>query len=341
MSDLTGKRVLVTGGCGSIGSILTERILLQDPEYVRLFDSNEQGLFSMRNEHDDKLEKLRFLIGDIRDYDRLRMAMEDIDVVFHAAALKHVTLNEYNPFEAVRTNVNGTQNVIRAALEENVDSFVGISTDKASNPTSVMGATKLLSERLTIAANSYKGGRDISFGCVRFGNVALSNGSVIPLFVNQIREGGPITVTDPEMTRFIMPTQRAVGLVLEAEDRIDAGEIFILKMPAFQLGDLAEVVRDEFAPEFGYEPSDIDIEIIGPKPGERYHEKLISKDESRFIRELDEMYALDPQIDFRSYEASAEQRGDAIDGEVTSADVELLSRDDIRELIYESKGTIL
>jgi len=205
----------------------------------------------------------------------------------------------------------------------------------------VMGATKLLSERLTIAANSYKGGRDISFGCVRFGNVALSNGSVIPLFVNQIREGGPITVTDPEMTRFIMPTQRAVGLVLEAEDRIDAGEIFILKMPAFQLGDLAEVVRDEFAPEFGYEPSDIDIEIIGPKPGERYHEKLISKDESRFIRELDEMYALDPQIDFRSYEASAEQRGDAIDGEVTSADVELLSRDDIRELIYESKGTIL
>lgn len=202
MTSLAGKNVLVTGGCGSIGSHLVTEILEQDPSVVRVLDNNEEGLFGLQQKLGAEAP-VRYLLGDVRDQDRLELAMEDIDVVFHAAALKHVTLNEYNPFETVQTNVQGTQNLIQAALEEEVESVVAISTDKASNPTSVMGATKLLSERLIIAANTYKGSRDTRFGCVRFGNVLGSSGSVVPIFIDQIREGGPVTVTDPDMTRFL------------------------------------------------------------------------------------------------------------------------------------------
>jgi FlaA1/EpsC-like NDP-sugar epimerase len=189
MTSLTGKNILVTGACGSIGSHLIEEILKQNPSVVRVLDNNEEGLFNLQNELGEDAP-VRYLLGNVRDQDRLELAMESIDVVFHAAALKHVTINEYNPFETVQTNVQGAQNLIRAALEEEVESFVGVSTDKASNPTSVMGATKLLAERLIIAANTYKGSRDTRFGCVRFGNVLGSSGSVVQVFTNQIREGG-------------------------------------------------------------------------------------------------------------------------------------------------------
>jgi len=332
MPSLRGKDVLVTGGGGAIGSHLVKKIITGDPSVVRVFDSNEEALFGLQKELDDDTP-VRYLLGDIRDQDRLELAVEGIDVIFHAAALKHVTLNEYNPFETVQTNVNGTQNLVRAALEEEVESFVGVSTDKASNPTSVMGATKLLSERLIIAANTYKGNRDTRFGCVRFGNVLGSSGSVVPLFLNQISEGGPVTVTDPEMTRFIMPIDEAAELVLEAHNRMTSGEVFVLKMPTFRVGALAEAMVEEYASEFGYTPGEIEIDVIGARPGERVHEKLISADESGQARELENMYVILPQIDVSGYDEVNYSQAAPVDQEYTSAGTDHLSKDEIINFI--------
>lgn len=332
MTSLADQNVLVTGGCGSIGSQLVEEILNHDPAVVRVFDNNEEGLFNLQKELEEA-EPVRYLLGDVRDKDRLELAVENIDVIFHAAALKHVTLNEYNPFETVQTNVQGTQNLIHAALEEEVESFVGISTDKASNPSSVMGATKLLSERLIIAANTYKGRRDTRFGCVRFGNVLGSSGSVVPVFLEQIRNGGPVTVTDPEMTRFIMPIKDAAGLVLEAYDLMTSGEVFVLKMPAFEVGTLAEAMIERFAPELGYKSNEIDIEIIGQRPGERVHEKLVSEDECNKTKELENMYAILPEIATVGYDEINYSNAPLIESEYTSADANHLSKDELIELI--------
>lgn len=332
MTSLAGKQVLVTGGCGSIGTHLVNEILSEDPEVVRVLDTNEEALFELQKSLEDEAP-VRYLLGDVRDENRLELAMENIDVVFHAAALKHVTLNEYNPFETVRTNVEGTQNLIQTALDEEIESFVAVSTDKASNPTSVMGATKLLSERLVIAANTYKGERETRFGCVRFGNVLASSGSVVPLFMDQIQSGGPLTVTDPKMTRFIMPISEAAGLVLDAHERMTSGEVFVLKMPALRIGDLAEAMIEEYAPRFGYRPYEVDVDIIGARPGERVHEKLISADESAKSRELEDMYVILPQIDATGYEAVNYTDAEEVDGEYTSADADLLSKDEIIDLI--------
>jgi FlaA1/EpsC-like NDP-sugar epimerase len=329
--SLGGKQVLVTGGCGSIGSKIVSKLLDTKAETVRVFDTDEEALFALQQEHSDV--RLRFLLGDIRDKDRLEMAIEDIDVVFHAAALKHVELNEYNPFETVQTNVQGTQNLIRAALEEAVDSFIAISTDKASNPASVMGATKLLSERLVTAANTYKGERDTSFGCVRFGNVLGSSGSVIPVFMKQIENGGPITVTDPEMTRFIMPTEKAVELVFRAHKRMQGGEVFVLKMPGIRVGTLADAMISEYAPRAGYDPSQVEQKIIGPRPGERIHEKLISEDELKYARELEEMYVIFPQIDLPSYHQEDYADEPPLDSEYTSDSSRFLNESGIIDLI--------
>ena len=332
MDSLENKNILVTGGCGSIGSRLVKKILNHNPAVIRVLDNNEESLFRLENEL-QKEAPVRYLLGNIRDQSRLELAIENIDVVFHAAALKHVTLNEYNPFEAVRTNVEGTQNLIQAALEEEVESFVGVSTDKASNPTSVMGATKLLSERLIIAANTYKGRRETRFGCVRFGNVLGSSGSVVPIFLEQIRSGGPVTVTDPEMTRFIMPIGEAAELVLEANERMTSGEVFVLKMPAFQVGTLAEAMIEEYAPRFGYTSDDVETEIIGARPGERVHEKLISNDECTFARELDDMYVIVPEIDVAGYEQLNYSNAEVVDNEYTSEQAQLLSKDELSTLI--------
>lgn len=332
MRSLQGKSILVTGGCGSIGSRLIRQILEEDPAVVRVLDKNEQGLFALQRELDAH-DELRFLLGDIRDLDRLTMALEDIDVVFHAAALKQVELNEYNPFEAVQTNVQGTQYMIRAALEENVESFVTISTDKASNPVSVMGATKLLSERLVVAANTYKGNRDIRFGCVRFGNVLGSKGSVVPIFLDQIAAGGPVTVTDPDMTRFIMPITEAAGLVVRAHHRMTSGEVFVLKMPAFRVGTLAEAIVERFAGEFGHDPADVDIESIGPRPGERTHEHLISIDEAPQTRELDNMYVILPGIEVGRFEELNYSDAAPVESAYSSADANHLSKSEIIDLL--------
>lgn len=335
MSYLTDKRVLVTGGCGSIGSRLVEQIIEQDPESVRVLDIDEQGLFDLERELAEHQDKLRMLLGDVRDRDRLEMAIEDIDVVFHAAALKHVELNEYNPFEAVRTNVLGTQNLVRMAIEEEVEHFVATSTDKASNPTSVMGATKLLAERLVIAANAYKGDRETAFSCVRFGNVLGSSGSVVPIFLEQLVDGGPLTVTDPEMTRFIMPIDEAVDLMLSAQREMQGGEVFVLKMPTFRLGTLVDVMRREYAPRFGQTAEAVDVEVVGRRPGERTHETLIAPDELAYTEEREHMFVLLPQIDIAHLDREIPE-GNSVETGYTSADPEPYTEAELVSLIDES-----
>ena len=204
--------ILVTGAAGTIGSGLVKRLSQFDVAAIRMFDNNETGMFDLEREL--RSPKIRTFMGDIRDKDRLERAFEDVDTVFHCAALKHVPLCEYNPFEAAKTNVFGTQNVIDAALDKEIEGVVQISTDKTVNPRNVMGATKLVAERLIIAANQYKGKRRTKFSCVRFGNVLDSRGSVLPVFQSQIEHGGPLTLTDRKMTRFVMTIGDAVELIL-------------------------------------------------------------------------------------------------------------------------------
>jgi FlaA1/EpsC-like NDP-sugar epimerase len=287
------KTVLVTGGVGSIGSYLVKEILKYDPHSVRVFDNNETGLFDL--EQDLASKKIRSFIGDIRDKERLAMAMESVDIVFHAAALKHVPLCEFNPFDAVKTNVIGTQNVLDAAFNQGVEKVITISTDKAVNPSNVMGATKLLAERLTISANSYRGRKKTIFSTVRFGNVLNSRGSVVPLFAKQIQKGGPITVTHPDMRRFFMNVHEASHLILSAGKLSKGSEIFILKMPAILIKDLAEVMRANLAPHFGFRPEDISIQFIGMRSGERIDEILMTSDEASCAYENDEMYVVLPK----------------------------------------------
>jgi len=286
------KKILVTGGVGSIGSQLVKNLLLADPVGIRVLDNNETGLFELKQELNTP--KVRILLGDVRDKDRVLMAMDGIDIVFHASALKHVPLCEYNPFEAVKTNVLGTQNVLEAALKNQVEKVINISTDKAVNPTNVMGATKLLAERLTISANYYKGNKRTIFSSVRFGNVLNSQGSVIPLFKNQIQKGKCVTITDMEMNRFFMDIPSAVKLILTAGQISQGGEIFIFKMPALRIMDLAEVMIEHYAPKFGFRPEEITIKIIGKRNGEKLYEDLMTEEEAERVYERDDMCIIVP-----------------------------------------------
>jgi UDP-N-acetylglucosamine 4,6-dehydratase len=285
-----GKRVLVTGGVGSIGNVIVREVLKYDPELIRVFDNNETALFDIEQELQSR--RVRPLIGDIRDKERLTMAMEQIDIVFHAAALKHVPICEYNPFDAVKTNVLGTQNVLDAALSQGVGKVISVSTDKAVSPTNVMGATKLLAERLTISANSYRGHKKTTFSCVRFGNVLNSRGSVVPIFLKQIKAGGPVTITHPNMKRFVMDIPSAAKLVLKAAAIAQGREIFILKMPVMRIIDLAEVMIEIYSPRFGYNPADIRIDTIGLRCGEKIDEVLMTPDETTSACESDEMFMI-------------------------------------------------
>jgi UDP-N-acetylglucosamine 4,6-dehydratase len=285
------KNILVTGGTGSIGREIVRKVLQYKPNVVRVFNNDETELFNMEQELGN-YPNIRFLVGDVRDKERLQRAVEGIDFVFHAAALKHVPLCEYNPFEAVKTNVLGTQNLIEAAMEEEVEKLITISTDKAVNPVNVMGATKLLAERLTVSANYYRGTRRTVFSCVRFGNVLDSRGSVVPLFREQIKRGGPVTITDPDMTRFVMSIPRAVDLVLKAAEIARGGEIFIFKMRALHIRDLAEVMIEELAPHYGYAPESVRIEISGKRAGEKLYEELLTEDEALNVSETGDMFVV-------------------------------------------------
>ena len=288
------KKILVTGCCGTVGSELV-RQLLQDYHVSELIglDNNESELFFLANIFSEH-SQASFFLADVRDRDKLYRKMTGIDVVFHTAAFKHVVLCERSPYEAAQTNIIGVQNIISAAIENGVERIIFTSSDKAVNPTSVMGTSKLMGERLMTAAHSNHRAEGPIFASTRFGNVLGSRGSVIPIFREQIRGGGPVTLTDRSMTRFIMSIHEAVQLVIESAFLACGGEVFITKMPVIRIQDLAEVMIHELAPHYGHPAENIRIEIIGHKPGEKMYEELMSNEETRRVWELGRYYVVFP-----------------------------------------------
>lgn len=274
------KKILVTGGTGSIGGEIVKQLLKYEPDQIRVYSRDDSKQFYLQQELGNKKNEdvLRFLIGDIRDKDRLSRAFKDIDIVFHAAALKHVSFCEYNPFEATKTNVYGTQNVLDLAIDHHVERMIAISSDKAVYPQTFLGITKLMMERMVITAANYSGAPEIKFSVVRFGNVINSRGSVIPLWIDQIKKGGPLTVTDSKMERYFMSTQDAVNLVFMATQIMQGSEIFVLKMPKYKIHDLAiEIIKRHG------NGKKIDIEIIGIREKEKIDEKLFTDEEAELM----------------------------------------------------------
>ena len=281
--DLSGKVILVTGGTGSFGRAFVTRVLAQHaPGKVIVFSRDEQKHYAMQREIDDP--RLRYFVGDIRDRSRLLRALRGVDIVIHAAAMKHVPLAEYNPIEAIRTNVDGAANLIDAALERDVETVIGLSTDKAASPVNLYGATKLCMEKLLVAANSYSGTSGPKFKLVRYGNVVGSMGSVLPVFLQQ-RETGTLTLTDPTMTRFWIRMDQAIDLVmLTLQDGL-GGEVFVPKIPACTVATLADAVAPNATKQ-----------VIGIRPGEKIHELMITADESRNVLEYDRHFVITPSF---------------------------------------------
>jgi len=292
---VAGKKLLITGGTGTVGSEIVRQALGHGAEVVRVYSRDEYKQFLLRQQLGDD-PRLRFLIGDVRDAGRLRRALEDIDIVFHTAAMKHVAACEYNPSEALKTNALGTENVIEAALERDVDLVMLTSTDKAVNPSNTMGASKLLAEKLMTAANCSRGPHPTRFATVRFGNVLGSNGSLLTILREQIARGGPVTLTDPQMTRYVLSLSEAVGMVFRAAAMARGGEVFILKMPRVRTADLVAAAREVLAPRFGFKPQEIETRLIGAGPGEKIHEELMTSDERLRAYETDEMVILLPPL---------------------------------------------
>jgi len=279
-----GKKILITGGTGSLGQALTNRLLSCNVEQIRIFSRNESKQIDMESKFADS--RLRFLIGDVRDLPRLIRAMEDIDIVFHAAALKHVPIVEYNPFEAIKTNVHGSQNVIDACLHENVEKAICISSDKAVSPLNTYGATKLLMEKLFVTASNYLNIEKYrtKFFVVRYGNVLGSSGSVIPKFIQQIKNNQKITITDPNMTRFSITMDEALDFIFDATKYGKGSETFIPKLRAYSINDLKQSLVEIL--------QNTDESIVGIRPGEKLHETLINNEEMRYCWDLGNMYMI-------------------------------------------------
>ena len=265
---MSKERILVTGSCGSVGSALVQYYLNRG-NIVCCLDHDEDKMFKLQNRYRShrNFDNLRFFIGSVRDKVRLEMAFEAVDIVYHCAAMKHVHLSEINSFEAVETNINGTHNVVKAALTQNVDRVIFTSSDKAVNPTSIMGATKLVAERIISSANYYSGPSHTKFGIVRFGNVLNTNGSVVPIFKNQLALGKPLTITSEDMTRFFITMGEAVNLCIFAAENIIGGEIYVLNMQSARILDLAKAINNGLSPDY---------KTTGPKPGEKLYEELIT-----------------------------------------------------------------
>lgn len=294
---LDNKKILVTGGTGTVGSSLVEYILANySPKLIRIFSRDETKQAIMKNHLKDHDLKLRFLIGDIRDKERLRRAIKKMDVVFHLAALKHVVACEYNPFEAIKTNVIGVQNLIDVSLENNIEFLVFTSTDKAASPSNTMGVSKLLGEKLVTAANYYKGESNTKFYSVRFGNVLGSRGSLIPIVEHQVMNNLPITLTHIDMTRYIMNMDKAIKFMIDTMEIAQGGEVFVLKMDIVKVIDLIDVLVSIFAEKYDKKVEQIKINEIGMFAGENLYEKLFSIEESERIYEMNDLFIILPQL---------------------------------------------
>jgi FlaA1/EpsC-like NDP-sugar epimerase len=289
------KVILITGAAGTIGKELVRQLTDQRPAEIRLVDNCENDLFLL-GEHYRYLGRVTPYLGDIRDEHKIFKTVSGVDTIFHAAAVKHVELSEYNPFEAVQTNILGLNNVLQAAMYHEVPHLIFTSSNDAVNPSNVMGTSKLMGERLVTAANIVNANRHQVFTSVRFGNVIGSQGSVVPIFASQICRGGPVTVTDPQMTRFVMTIEQAVKLLLEIATMACGGEVLIPKMPVMCIKNLAEAMIELVAPGVGYDPSEIRLEFIGAKPGEKLYEELISAGEVSRTIELRSMYVVLPAL---------------------------------------------
>tara|TARA_B100000678_G_scaffold162014_1_gene135401 strand:+ start:379 stop:1377 length:999 start_codon:yes stop_codon:yes gene_type:complete len=325
------KKILITGGTGSLGTALTKRLLNLNVDTVRIYSRNESKQILMESEILD--DRIRYLIGDVRDLPRLEKALEGIDIVFHAAALKHVPVIEYNPFEAIKTNVLGTQNLIDACLKENVETVVGIGTDKAVSPLNTYGATKLLMEKLLTTAQNYL---DIDkyktkFLAVRYGNVLGSSGSVLPKFVSQIKKKQKITITDPNMTRFSLTMDEALDFILKSTSIGKGTEVFVPKLKAYSINGLKESLFELL--------ENTGEKIISLRPGEKMHETLLNSDELRYVWELDDKYVL-----FNSAKQEDEIENNypkikklEISNAYSSNTVEKLTKDELNKIILKSK----
>ena len=321
--DWTDKNVLVTGGTGSFGRKFVEVLLKEyHPERLIIYSRDELKQHEMRTSGFNHLN-LRYFIGDIRDLPRLQRAFKGVDIVVHAAALKQVPACEYNPMEAVKTNILGSSNVVDAALDAGVEKVLALSTDKAVNPVNLYGATKLAAEKLMVQSNAYAGGTNTRFSCVRYGNVVGSRGSVVPLFLNQ-RDSGEVTLTDDRMTRFWISLDQGVRFVIRCIEEMQGGEVFVPKIPSMKMVDLAHAIAPGAK-----------IKIIGIRPGEKLHEALISEDEARTTVELDDMYVVQPAAALW-FGHSWEQKGKPLPEDYHYAsdnNTEWLSVDEIQSIV--------
>jgi len=322
------KKILITGGTGSLGTVLTTKLLKTDVDTIRIFSRDELKQSQMESRFND--ERLRFLIGDIRDKERLEKAVEDVNIVIHTAALKHVPVIEYNPFEAIKTNVQGSQNLVEACLKNDVEFALAVGTDKAVSPFNTYGATKLLMERLFVSANYYKGSHKTKFSCVRYGNVLGSRGSIVPKFIEQITSGKKITVTDPNMTRFSIALDQALDLIFRVIKNAVGGDVYIPKLNAFKVGDMKDVLLDLMGCKN-------EEERIPVRIGEKFHEILINEHEIRNTYEnQDNDYVIfENQLTKDHSETIPNAKKTTLTTEYSSDKVKITSKEELKEIIIK------
>lgn len=322
MNALENKTVLVTGGTGSFGKKFIKKALQSNVKKVIVFSRDELKQYEMKQHFTD--DRVRFFIGDVRDKERLYRAFDGVDIVIHAAAMKHVDACEYNPFEAVKTNIHGAQNIIDAAIDKGVEKVIALSTDKACSPINLYGATKLASDKLFIAANAYVGEKKTKFAVVRYGNVVGSRGSVVPFF-EKLKETGTLPVTDERMTRFWITLEKGVQFVIDNLSRMNGGELFVPKIPSMNIMDLAKAIGP-----------DCKINVVGIRPGEKLHEAMITEDDARHTLEFDDYYVIHPEFSWWTPEYS--EGGKKLPENfnyVSNDNTDWLSIEDLRDLVKE------
>ena len=332
------KSVLITGVSGTVGREVLRQLIKQSPSEIIGIDNNESELFFLNEEYRNQ-NNVKLFLGDIRDADKLKHKSRGVNYILHTAALKHVILCEQSPEDAVQTNIIGTQNVIDAAFVNGVERVIFTSSDKAVNPTNVMGTTKLMGERLITAANAHRREGGTLFSSTRFGNVLGSRGSVMPLFKRQIAAGGPVTLTDPEMTRFVMTLTDAVKLLMNSAPLVRGGEVFVTKMPSARIADLAQVMIDVLAPRYGFKAEQIPIKVIGSKPGEKLYEELMNDEETRRTIELKDYFVIKPAFSnvYESVEYCYENiLRERVDNPYNSSVERPLSCEELRVLLLEN-----